>query len=374
MSYIPGTCFNTSLADVLEVINAVQRNGTEITLLYPPDDGQEDAWSIIQTAVDALGADGQGAIFLASGIWRLAQPVTISCGYVALVGTGPQTVIKPDAGIDAFEFAGRTAGANPTYVVQDMAFFGGRSAIRTTDPGGGRVLLECVFERLFCYQQEQAGFDLGLAVYRSSWRNVHILGEGGIFPAYGIDFSSTTAGSNNNKLDRCTIRGTDQAAIHAGGTTPSGKINDLTIDTCLIESNLGPAAVLNDCNHIRFNGGWFENNCIRVEAETVPQVNATNSMGIELNNVWSQAPGAGAKDAQGYDTIIRTDAPRGHVFSGRLSGSYVDFGTGFPYLGVKGAPDNGTWVEMSCRQQLMPDATGAWFPVGLSSAVAVVPT
>ena len=105
----------------------------------------------------------------------------------------------------------------------------------------------------------------------------------------------------------------------------------------------------------------------------MPQIIATTSSGIELNEVWRRPPVRGAKDAEGHSTIIRTDAPRGHVFRGRLVDSYVDFGTEHPYFGSGDNPYHGTWVEMACRQQLMMDANGAWFPVGLSSAVAVVP-
>lgn len=356
---------------MLPILNGVLRNADEIKLLYPPDEPDEDAALLVQAAVDAIGT-GKGAINLASGYWHFLTSVTIHAEFMIIQGAG-NTQIDVLPGVDAFVFEGRLEGQHPTYYVGDMTITGGRTAIRTTDPTQtARLIYESQFERLCLFNQSHAGFELGCAVYRSSWRNCHVWGDT-TRPLYGISATAHN-GCNNNKIDRCTFRGIEEAAIHSDNETAFGAINDLTIDTCLFENNPGQVASLKNARHVRFQGGWFELNCTRLDAEPNPLISmfGAECMALSLDDVWCGPVGAGAKDPEDSDryTLVLTDNRKGHSFRGRLSTGYVNFGDdGHP---VYGAAWPGKWIEMSCRQQLMQDATGAWFPVGLTPVLNAV--
>lgn len=350
----------------LEHHNALARNSDEVRLIYPEPLPADSSWKIIEEC-EHIGA-GSGGFLLAAGDWRIAQDMVLhNPAYAYGYGMGPHTRLLLDPGVRGFVLES-TAARHSRYAFGDMMIQNGLAAFHTVDTTGddtGRQIQESTWEGLTLLGQSDAALKINSAIYCSAFRDIWIEGLT-TRPAYGLDVDAY-GGFHNILFSRCSFKNTDTAALNCAGTQPEN-IHDLTLVGCRFESNQGQIANLENCDIVTFLGGWWENNCARVEAMPQWLIDFGNGEGLVVDNPHVWPTGAGNRDPADNNRawIIKANNGNSHAFRGNARG-YLQYGDAAHKVYADG------WVDMDCRQRMVKGPDGQWYTITPGQVVNLEP-
>lgn len=354
------------LSELCDTANRVRLNADEVRLLYSPGAGV-DASPMLQEELTRIGS-GAGGVQLASGEWYFGSDLEEEPAYWSVFGAGKSTRVTLADGVNLFSLTSPASG-RPTYEFGNMVIRRGRSFLRVNDPanlpGENRAAVGCRFSNLWLEDQTGAAFDLHNALYRPIFDHVHVMGDN-TSTTHCIYVDSQYASAGILILGG-SLGGATVAAL---GTSEASGIVTLLALECGISNNAGRVAQLWNSQNIQIIGGLWEDNCLTVQAEPVRMAEFFNCQGVAALGVQPVPDGAGGRDPNddNHTTVFYTDNQLGHVFQGCPRGNVKIGGDAHA---VYAGPDE--WINLDSRKQYVLGPDGHWFPVGLSSALTVVP-